>query len=37
MLCGPVAGAGLDTIHSRLLGRDVPIATHVPLPAVVAR
>lgn len=37
ILCGPVSGAGLETIHSRLLGRDVPIATHVPSPVVVAR
>lgn len=37
ILCGPVARAGLETIPSRLLGRSVPIATHVPLPAVVAR
>jgi enterochelin esterase-like enzyme len=37
ILCGPVSGSGLDTIHSRILDRDVPVATHVPSASVLAR
>jgi len=37
LLWGPLPGAGLESIRSRLLNRDVPIAVHVPAAEVVAR
>jgi S-formylglutathione hydrolase FrmB len=37
LLGGPLPGAGLESIHSRLLERQVPIAVHVPAAEVLAR
>ena len=37
LLGAPGRGTGLETIHSELLKRDVPIALHVPSTAVLAR
>ena len=36
-LCSPAPGAGLETIHSDGLKRDVPVAVHVPAAAAVAQ
>ena len=35
-LCSPAPGAGLETIHSDCLKRDVPVAVHVPAAAAAA-
>jgi S-formylglutathione hydrolase FrmB len=36
-VCNLARGAGMETIHSERLNRDVPVALHVPAAAVVAR
>ncbi len=37
LLWGPLPGAGLESIRSRLLDRDVPITVHVPAAEAVTR
>lgn len=37
ILCSQVSGAGLESFHSQLLDRNVPIALHVPAASAVVR